>query len=282
MIQIFVMCCGYVNTSPYLPYDTDGGGMLKVAGIGVPKSERVWMPVSAYLIVHPKGMVLIDTGWNRRISPNGVLDKKGQIAELGRVLHFINPGYLPEGAAVDEQLSGLSVSPSQLDYVVITHLDCDHVCGVDQVADAKRIIVSKPELDAAKKFSINNHFRYQSRWWKDVNLETFDWNSTEGPFGRSHDLFGDGSVQLIHIPGHSEGLVAVKIIGSDGRYVLIDSDGAYGRKSWEQMILPGVADNRSQQAASLEWIRSQSLAPECIESLACHDPEVKPHVITLQ
>lgn len=278
-MRIHVLHCGKVYTSPYLPFDTDGVGMMKVAGIGVPKKEWVWMPVSAYYIEHPKARILVDTGWSRRISPAGVPDRKAQISELGRVLYSMNHGYLPAGEAVDEQLLKLGVKTSDLDYVVLTHLDCDHVCGVHQVADARHILVSETEMKFAAKFSITNRFRFQKRWWNGVPIGLFPWNSNEGPFRRSYDLLGDGSVQLINIPGHTEGLVAVKITNSEGRYVLIDSDGAYGSKSWKEMILPGVADNRKDQLVSLQWIREMSMDDNCIESLANHDVNVSPHVI---
>lgn len=42
-INIHILHCGHVHTSPYFPFDT-GGGMLKVAGIGVPRREWIWMP----------------------------------------------------------------------------------------------------------------------------------------------------------------------------------------------------------------------------------------------
>lgn len=280
-IKIHVLHCGRVHTSPYLPFDTDNAGMLKVAGIGVPKKNWVWMPVSAYFIDHPKAKILIDTGWSRRISPEGVPDRKAQIAELGRVLYSMNQGYLPTGDAVDEQLRALGVNTSDLDYVVITHLDCDHVCGVHQVADAKHILVSEAEMRFAEKFSVTNKFRFQKRWWQGVPMGEFPWSGNEGPFHRSYDLLGDGSVQLINIPGHTEGLVAVKITNKEGKYVLIDSDGAYGSKSWKEMILPGIADNRNQQLISLQWIREMSMDDNCIESLANHDAEIKPHTIEL-
>ena len=49
----------------------------------------------------------------------------------------------------------------------------------------------------------------------------------------------------------------------------------------EEMILPGIADNRKQQLASLEWIRQMSMNENCVESLANHDVETEPHVIVL-
>lgn len=280
-IRIHVLHCGMVHTSPYLPYDTDGAGMLKVAGIGVPKDKWVWMPVSAYYIEHPKGKILVDTGWHRRMSPDGKLDRKAQIKDLGHVLYRLNQGVLPAGMAVDEQLAAMGVSVKDLDYVVITHLDCDHVCGVEQVRNAKVILVSKEEYISDRRFSLVNMVRFQKRWWRNIDFTFFPWSGNEGPFKKSYDLLGDGSVQLINIPGHTAGLYAVKVTGEDGRYVLIDSDGAYGSKSWKEMILPGIAENRRQQELSLEWIRQQSLDEKCIESLANHDPAVKPHVIEL-
>lgn len=179
-IKIHVMHCGKVHTSPYLPFDTAGAGMLKVVGIGVPRKEWVWMPVSAYYIEHPHAKILVDTGWSRRISPAGVIDKDAQIAELGRVLYSMNQGWLPAGDAVDEQLRKMGVRPSDLDYVILTHLDCDHVCGLHQVGEAGHILVSETEMRFARRFSLVNKFRFQKRWWKDVPVGLFPWNGAEG------------------------------------------------------------------------------------------------------
>lgn len=280
-IRIHILHCGMVHTTKYLPFDTGGASQLKVAGIGVPEKDWVWMPVSAYYIEHPKGRVLVDTGWNRRISPDGKLDRKAQIKDFGRIIYSLNQGVLPTGMAVDEQLARLGVTPAKLDYVLITHLDCDHVCGVDQVKDARHILVSEEEFMSDRKFSPVNRIRFQKRWWENVELTLFPWSGSEGPFRKSYDLFGEGSIQLINIPGHSAGLFAVKVTGSDDRFVLITSDGAYGARSWEEMILPGVAQNREHQRLSLEWIREQAFDKNCVECLANHDTEVRPHVITL-
>lgn len=47
------------------------------------------------------------------------------------------------------------------------------------------------------------------------------------------------------------------------------------------MILPGIADNREDQLASLRWIREMSMDPRCVESLANHDTLTKPHSIEI-
>ena len=190
----------------------------------------------------------------------------------------MNQGQIPLGEAVDEQLETMGIKPAALDYVLLTHLDCDHANGLRAVKDAKHIIVAQEELDCARK---NGFIRYKKKWWEGVNLQTIEWNGTEGPAGKSFDLFGDGSIKMINIPGHCDGLCAVKITREDGKYVLLFSDGGYATKSWKEMITSGVSLDKEMQRKSLQWIRDQSLDRNCIESLATHDTDIKPHVIEL-
>lgn len=187
-------------------------------------SSLVWLPVSSYLIEHPKGILLLNTGWDRQISSNGEYDKDSQYLALSsRILATINEGILPLGKAVDEHLYSLGFQPSDLLYVFISHLDCDHVCGVKQVADATHIMVSEDEMKFATNGSFMNRIRYQPQWWSDANITPFAWDGDQGPFNKSYDLFGDISIQLISIPGHSEGLFVMKITNQEGKYVLLGS-----------------------------------------------------------
>lgn len=223
----------------------------------------------------------MDTGWARAMSPEGVFDKQAQIRSLGsRILYLTNQGVLPAGEAVDEQLAAMGIRPSDLACVLLTHLDCDHANGLCQVKDAQRILASRDEIASVKK-NLVARTRYKECWWCDADVEFFDWNGQEGPFQKSYDLFDDGSIVCIAIPGHADGLFAVKVNAPDGRFALLFSDGGYATRSWRDMVLSGLANDRAQQKCSLEWIREQSLNPKCVESLANHDPDIAPHVIEL-
>lgn len=57
--------------------------------------------------------------------------------------------------------------------------------------------------------------------------------------------------------------------------------GGHARISWKEVMPSGIASDRKDQLTSLKWICEQSLDPKCIESLANHDPDIKPHVIEL-
>lgn len=278
-IKIHILHTGRVCVSKDLPFGGENCNAIKASGIFGKKKDRLWLPVSVYLIEHPKGNILVDCGWHRDMSPNGTFDKKAQIKSLGsRLLYMVNQGEIEKGAAVDEQLKKLGLKPSDLDYVLLTHLDCDHANGVELVKDAKNIMVSEDEVACAKKHSA---VRYKNKWWSNVNLKEFKWNDIQGPAEKSYDLFWDGSVELINIPGHSDGLFAVKIINDEGKYVLLYSDGGYAEKSWKNMITSGISLDKVNQKKSLQWIREQSMNENCIESLANHDPDVIPHTILL-
>ena len=278
-MKIHVLHTGEVRVSPYLPFGGDNCNLLKASGMTTPKEDWIWLPVSVYLIEHPKGLILVDTGWHRDMSPEGVYDKKAQVKSLGsRVLYNVNQGQIPLGEAVDEQLATMGIKPSDIDYVLLTHLDCDHANGLRAVKDAKHILVAAEELECARK---NGFIRYKKKWWEGVDMQTIEWNGTEGPAGKSFDLFGDGSIKMINIPGHCDGLCAVKITREDGKYVLLFSDGGYATKSWKEMITSGVSLDKEMQRKSLMWIREQSMDANCIESLATHDTDIKPHVIEL-
>lgn len=281
-IKIHIFHTGKVCVAPELPFGGDHCNAIKASGIFDKAGNRLWLPVSAYLIECSHGKVLFDCGWHRSMSPAGKYDKAAQIKSLGSwALYKTNQGVLDRGQAIDEQLQLLGIAPKDLDLVLLSHLDCDHVNGLKLVGTAKEILVSNEELRYSRKKSPVNRIRYNSAWWNDTKIKGFDWNGKEGPVEKSYDVFGDGSFQMINIPGHSDGLCALKITNADGRYVLLFSDGGYAEKSWKSLITSGIAADKVAQKKSLEWIREQSLNLNCLESLANHDQDIIPHVITL-
>ena len=271
-IKIHILHTGKVRVDEALPF----GGAVKslnpiaYTGIGRSNKHQIWVPVSCYLIEHPKGNVLIDTGWHTNMRGN-------QRKHLGLLHYLINKGDLPEGKAIHEQLAELGFQPEDLDYVVLSHLHSDHADGLKHVKNAKKIIVSKDEWIGAKE----DPKRYVSHMWEGVNVQTFDFESSNiGPKKRSFDLFGDGSVLFVHTPGHSVGLAST-IIRNESQFVLLTSDVGYATKSWEQMIMPGVRVNKQDVMESLKWVKQIASDPKCVAAIANHDADITPHTIVI-
>lgn len=217
-IKIHIFHIGKVCVAPELPFGGEHYSALKASGVLDRKSKRLWLPVSAYLIECAHGNVLFNCGWHRDMSPHGVFERRAQIRSLGSLpLYFTNQVVVESSAAIDEQLAARGVAPVDWDAVLLSHLDCDHANGLKLVADAKKILVLKDELRFAENGSPVNRISYNADWWRGTKMQTFDWNGLMGPAGRSYDMFGDGMLVMVNIPGHSKGLCALRITGEDGR-----------------------------------------------------------------
>ena len=268
-MKLHVLHTGTVIVDEALPFHRDTDGFLDWTGLFRSKKHRIALPVSVYLIEHPKGLILIDTGWHTD-------NRKHQMKNL-KFQWIANKADLLDGQAVHEQLARLGFQPEDLDMVLLSHLHCDHADGLRHVKNAKKIMVSQEEWDSANKDKI----KYLHHEWKGVDVQTFQLKeSGHGPFGKSFDVFGDGTVEFIWIPGHSDGLCATKLTNTEtGDYILLTSDAGYAAESWKENLTPGVVNNREQAQASLDWVRQTVNDPHCLLALANHDPEVKPQVI---
>lgn len=269
-IKIHILRTGLVKVDKALPFHGLYRNPLAFTGLFRSEKNQITLPVSSYLIEHPKGLVLIDTGWNKLI-------RSSNWKELGLQVQ-VNKGYLPAGWAVDERLAALGYSPSDIDYLLLSHLHCDHASGLKLVKNAKHILVSNEE------WKIANHLPgvYLPKEWKQINVETYNYKNTGlGPFGKSFDVFGDRSLIQIYTPGHSSGMSSTLIKGNDGRYVLLAADTGYDQLSWEKMITPGICTNRKKAITSLGWVQETAHNPNCIEALANHDIKVNEHTLVL-
>ncbi|WP_339291123.1 MBL fold metallo-hydrolase [Paenibacillus sp. FSL E2-0201] len=188
--------------------------------------------------------------------------------------------FIPAGQAVDEQLLSLGYTSKDLDYIILSHLDGDHAGRLQLVKEANNILVSSEELEASKGWS--RAIRYNSKQWEGINLQPFEFiDSGIGPMKRSFDSLKYGSLQLIWSPGHSRGLTSLMVKNDYEDYVLLVADTRYATKSWEKLIIPGISVNKKQAYQSLKWVKEMTRQPNCIAALASHDPDVKPHTITL-
>lgn len=270
MIRIHVLPCGSTVVDEALPRSDKSRNPLAYTGLFRSAKHKVRVPVTSYLIEHPRGLLLVDTGWDVAIRTDARRYE-------GFANYFASPGELPAGQAVTEHLARLGYAPSDLDLCFLTHMDIDHAGGLRLVADARRIATNRAEWQAAQ----GHHPRYRKALWRDVTVEPLDLEPTgRGPVGMSLDLFGDKSIELVALPGHSAGMTGV-VVRSGEKFVVIAGDGAYCHASWEQEILPGITYDRALAAKTVHWLHEESQDSGCLEILATHDPEVKPHTIEL-
>lgn len=62
---------------------------------------------------------------------------------------------------------------------------------------------------------------------------------------------------------------------------MLCADTGYTKKAVDELIIPGMTTYKGKALASLRWVKEMSQKPNCVEALANHAPDVKPHTIEL-
>lgn len=269
MIRVHIFHTGLVKVDQAIPLHEKNP--LAVTGLFRSKKKQRILPVSCYLIEHPKGNILIDTGWDTKYATKRPREWFGLVDKISGPI-------IQEDEGVDSKLRSVGLTASKVDAVFYSHMDFDHTSGMRLVKEAKAFYTAKEELADAKK----SKFRYINTWDGYGEIKAFEYKDTGlGPVGKTFDVFKDGSVILINTPGHSHGHFAVKISG-DEKYMILANDGAYVQESFDDHIIPGFTVDKRQAEQSLEWLIACKRDPDCLEVIANHDPSVKEHVVELK
>jgi N-acyl homoserine lactone hydrolase len=177
--------------------------------------KPVTIPMLMFLIDHPKGLVVVDTGVD-------TLNARDPVLEV-----------TPE-QRIDAHMRRLGYDPDDVKYVVLTHLHLDHV-GCMTLFPRATFVVRRSELRAA--------------WWPDAYEGGYDFAGlmpTRGfkylqlPDGEACDLFQDGSVICFDTKGHTEGHQSVLVnLPNSGKIVLV-GDAVQVAENLTAKVPPGV------------------------------------------
>ena len=195
-----------------------------------PREPNV-IPVPAFLIRHPSaGAILVDTG----LHPSVATDGKENFGGLG---NRIGKPTLKPGEDAPAQLRKRGLDPGEIPVVVMTHLHSDHTSAISEFSKSA-FIVSATEWEAAATGSqptLNGYRRPHFDYAFDYRTVDFDRAGIDSyaSFGRTFDLFADGSIHLAFTPGHSAGHMSVVcrlkrddfVIGGDAMYMAAQLDG---------------------------------------------------------
>ena len=115
---------------------TIGKGVLQN---NAPMTPEIQVPVGFFVVMHPKGNVLFDTGNNDKI----ITDP----SYWGASFTALKPVNTPE-VAIDTQLQKIGLKPDDIKYVVVSHLHLDHGGNVAKFPNST-VVVQKSEIQNA-------------------------------------------------------------------------------------------------------------------------------------
>jgi glyoxylase-like metal-dependent hydrolase (beta-lactamase superfamily II) len=182
------------------------------------------IPCPAFLIRHPSaGAILVDTGLHPSIATDPRQNYGKLAARLGQ------PALQP-GEDVPAQLRKRGFDPGEIPVVVMTHMHSDHTSAISEFPKST-FVVSETEWEAATvgpQPTLNGYRRPHFDYAFDYRTVDFDRGGVDSyaTFGRTFDLFGDGSIRLAFTPGHSAGHMCV-IAHLRDRDFVIGGDAVY-------------------------------------------------------
>lgn len=250
-------------------YRPSGNPLSRVAGLVRPAGESLLAPCLAFVVRHPDaGAILVDTGFH----PDAMGDRR---KDFGLPMSVMFSGLRTPGGSFDQQLRASGVEPDAVERVVMTHLHVDHTSGMRLLPNA-RFTVSHAEWAAATgagavaKGFVGHHLPEQSR----VDLVDFKGEGEQhGPFGRSVDLLGDGSIRLLSTPGHTPGHLSLLLRVAGGRTVLLVGDAAYTLRNVREEILPLLTASDRAYRDSLREIAAFAEQEPGATLVPSHDPD---------
>jgi N-acyl homoserine lactone hydrolase len=265
-VQVDAIVTGELPMPPGYVYREGDNRALQFAAALRPRREPLPSQCLAFVIRHPEaGPILVDTGMH----PDALEDLRGDFGPLmGLVFRTLRPA-----GPFDAQLRALGVDPAAVTRVVMTHLHVDHTSAMRLLPNAE-FVCAREEWDAATapRASRAGYVRHHLPDRQRMRLLEFgDAGEPHGPFDRTIDLLGDGSLRLLSTPGHTRGHLSVLLDAE--RPVLLVGDAAYTLRSIDEQRLPLLSADDDRARDSLRQLKAYADARPDATLVPTHDPE---------
>jgi glyoxylase-like metal-dependent hydrolase (beta-lactamase superfamily II) len=208
-------------------------------------------PIQVYFhaLRHPtRGLFIVDTGVERAMR-----DRPGDAAVRGVVASRMKL----ETMAIRTPLADwLAAQAEPLGGVFLTHLHPDHVTGMADVAPGTPIYVGPGEASSRALVNVVLQANLDRALAGKAPLAEWPFApDASGRFAGVLDVFGDGSVWALWVPGHTPGSTAYLVRTPSGP-VLLTGDACHTRWGWEHDVEPGsFSSDLPRSASSLAALR---------------------------
>ncbi|HTO48976.1 MAG TPA: N-acyl homoserine lactonase family protein [Burkholderiales bacterium] len=225
-----------------------------------PLDPPIQVPVGFFVIQHPRGNVLFDSGNNDKLiaDPN----------YWPPALAAMKPAMTPE-IAIDVQLKKIGLSPDDIRYVVLSHMHLDHAGNIAKFPNSTLVVQRDevanafwPKAGTGSVYILNDFIGLREGKQQMMQLDG------------DLDLFGDGTIVIkrwvAHTPGSQMMMVKLKNTG----LVILTGDNVYFRENVEKNTPPNIvlAYYPTGFYTAFEWIRQQ-MASQKADFFTAHDPD---------
>lgn len=215
--------------------------------------SSAWLPCYAYVIEHPEGAILIDTGESPAFGTRSYF--AGTSAMTRRIYRRIARFRNGEESSLPARLAEVGLEPVELRAVVLSHLHSDHVGNVDTIPEHVPILVHPRETTR-----VAGTGRLVGKLPRTGQVELPDVGAAPWrAFDRGHPLTARQDVWMIPTPGHTIGHASV-ILDLGERLVVLAGDAAFGDTQIARDAVPGIVERRDMLLDT--YARLRALAEE--------------------
>jgi glyoxylase-like metal-dependent hydrolase (beta-lactamase superfamily II) len=232
--QVRIMCGGYCTH-------------LECMTISTGRCKNVKIPSMFVLITHEQhGHILFDTGY----SPRFLQETKSFPFSLYAMM---TPVYVHGDETAAGQLKRMGINPEEIKFVIISHFHADHVSGLRDFSNARYVCLSS-EYQAIKVLGQSSSFTaVRHAFIPSLLPDDFDQRvliiddegfKTPGgryvrhldvkyaPFDVGFDLFQDGSLLIVPLPGHTPGHLGCFVTDKNQERYFMVGDACWHSKSY--------------------------------------------------
>ena len=232
-----------------------------------PMEPKIQVPIGFFVIKHPKGNVLFDTGNNDKLITDSTY--------WGKLASVFEAKMTPEDA-IDAQLAKIGLKPDDIKYVVVSHMHLDHGGNVGKFPNST-LIIQDDELTFAmfpdEPFAggyIPGDAQVLRSPVGTSKPSLMEMVRLEGDY----DIFGDGSIVVHRSRGHTKGSQMLVVRLPKAGTTILTGDAAYFRDNVEKNLIPNIvlAYDPAGIVKGYNWIR-RMMATENANFFTAHDPD---------
>ncbi len=213
--KIHIVQTGWVSVKDNFR-EISGPESLRTLSIVLDRSWTEWMPIQLYVIEHPEGIVLLDTGETSRVNEADYFncDPGTNWFYLNQLRFAVNPE-----DELGDQLAKLGISTDSVRWTVLSHLHSDHMGGLEYLTDSE-ILISRADANGHQGALLCRLPKGLEPKFVDYTDEGF------GAFDKSYSVTADGSIRIVPTPGHTAGHQSL-LLKDDGKYYLFAGDAIF-------------------------------------------------------
>jgi N-acyl homoserine lactone hydrolase len=207
------------------------------------------VPILAWAIVHPEGVIVVDTGETPRAMEPGYYP-----AEHPYYQYALRVAVKPE-EGIGVQLRARGIKESDVKTVLLTHLHTDHAGGLHDFPKSTIWVHGAEHANAQGEAGIAaGYLPHRMPAWFAPRVYEFS-DGPFGPFTTSQKVTKAGDVRVVPTPGHTPGHASVVVVDGGTSY-FIAGDATYLEATLLDEAVDGVSPDEDVALATIKSIRS--------------------------